>query len=82
MTSQFKSDNTLPTTQQEQVSVFAGKKYKPVPQKVCAMPAELADEFQIVCNIMGDPLEGMPSLLTDPPQFSPTGCYMAEQKEK
>ena len=75
-------DETLKTKDREQVSVFAGKKYKPVAQKVRAMPAELADEFRIVRNITGEPLEEMPSLSTDPPPFSPTGRYTTERKEK
>lgn len=38
-------------------SVFAGKKYKPVAQKIRAVLADLPEKFRIVQNIVGDPLQ-------------------------
>ncbi|KAJ7110550.1 hypothetical protein C8R44DRAFT_634056, partial [Mycena epipterygia] len=42
----------------EAVSVFAGKKYKPVGLKVRPVYTELPDQYRIRREIKGDPLEG------------------------
>lgn len=74
------SYDTATTDSYEQVSVFAGKKYKPVALKVRPMPAELPGEFRILRNITGDPLESIPILTPTPPPFTPTGRYTEERK--
>jgi len=48
-------------------SVFAGKKYKPVAQKIRAVLADLPEKFRIIRNIVGDPLADMPTLPKVPP---------------
>ena len=63
------------------VSVFVTKKYKPVALKVKPVYAELPDEFRIKRNIIGDPLKDMPRLNPKPPDFVPTGRYTQERKE-
>ena len=55
-------------------------KYKPVALKARPQYAELPDQFRIVRNRIGDPLEGMPVLPTHPEPFKPTGRYTAERK--
>ena len=64
------------------LSSFAAtkKKYKPVAQKIRPMLADLPERFRIVRNIIGNPLEALPILSTDPPPFKPTGRYTLEQK--
>ena len=42
--------------------VVTKKKYKPVTKKVKPVITELPKKYQIVQNIVGDPLETMPSL--------------------
>ena len=41
----------------------------------------LPDKFRIIRNIIGDPLQHLPALSTNPPPFSPTGRYTQERKE-
>jgi len=53
--------------------VFAGKKYKPVDQKVRPVKGTLLEEFRIIRNIMGDPLVDILKLDPNPPDFTPTG---------
>lgn len=62
--------------------VFASKKYKPVAMKTKAHLGTLPEEFRIKRHIYGDPLEGMPELVPDPPPFVPTGRYTAERREQ
>ena len=52
------------------LTIFAGKKYKPVALKVCPVETELLSQFCIVCNIKGDPLKDIPLLPTHPPPYS------------
>jgi hypothetical protein len=54
------------------------KKYKPVAQKVCPVIAELPNHFQIIQNIIGDPLADMPKLNPHPPPFAPSPRYSLE----
>jgi hypothetical protein len=63
-------------------SVFAGKKYKPVAQKIRAVLADLPEKFHIVRKIVGDPLADMPSLPKIPPPFEPTEHYTLERKQR
>ncbi len=53
----------------ENVSVFAGKKYKPVALKTKLVLATLPDKFRIIKNIYGDPLANMPNLSPTPPHL-------------
>ena len=57
------------------------KKYKPVALKIRPVIGELPDKFRIVRNIIGDPLAGLPKLLTNPPKFTPLGRYTQERKD-
>jgi hypothetical protein len=43
--------------------------------------AELPERFRIVRNIIGDPLEALPTLPTNPPPFQPGDRYTLERKE-
>ena len=64
---------------QEPRSVY---KYKPVALKTKPVIGELPAEFRIQREIHGEPLETMPKLLVNPPDFKPTGRYTQERKEK
>ena len=64
------------------VQVFAGKKYKPVAQKVKPVYQELPEQYRIIRDIRGDPLAEMPSLSLHPPEFTPTGRYTQDRKEQ
>jgi hypothetical protein len=64
------------------LTIFAGKKYKPVVLKVRPVETELPSQFCIICNIKGDPLENIPELPMHPQDFKPMGCYTQEQKEQ
>ncbi|KAJ7664842.1 hypothetical protein B0H17DRAFT_935502, partial [Mycena rosella] len=68
--------------EEESVSVFAGKKYKPVGLKVRPVYTELPDQYRIRREIKGDPLEGMPVLNPQPSEFVPKGRYTLERKEE
>jgi hypothetical protein len=57
-------------------------KYKPVAKKVKPVVHELPAEFRIKREIIGDPLEEMPELVTNPPEFEPTGRYTQERKDQ
>ncbi|SJL18848.1 uncharacterized protein ARMOST_22450 [Armillaria ostoyae] len=65
----------------KKVSVFAGKKYKPVALKTKPVLATLSDKFRIIRNIRGDPLADIPTLSPTPPPFVPTKRYTQERKE-
>ena len=60
--------------------VFAGKKYKPVDQKIRPIKGTLPEEFRIIRDIKGNPLADMPMLDPNPPDFIPTGRYTQERK--
>ena len=65
LSSVFRSEDTpnLVTSPSEgALSVFAGKKYKPVALKSRAVITSVPEKFRIERNIKGDPLEGMPVL--------------------
>ncbi|KAF9058441.1 hypothetical protein BDP27DRAFT_1241159, partial [Rhodocollybia butyracea] len=62
------------------------RKYKPISVKVRPVKADLPEDFRIKRNMTGNPLirltmENMPQLSPNPPEFTPTGHYMQEQKE-
>lgn len=63
------------------VAVLAQRKYKPVAKKVRPVPATLPAEFRIERNIKGDPLESMPVLSRNPPEYTPCQRYTPERKE-
>ena len=64
--------------------VFDPKKkpYKPVAKKVRAQLTELPEKFRIKRQIIGDPLELMPTLDPNPKPFAPTGRYTQPRREK
>ena len=61
---------------------MSGKKiYKPVARKIKPVIGELPAKFRIIRNILGDPLQDLPTLPANPPPFSPRGRYTQERKE-
>ena len=64
----------------ETAQVFS-KKYKPVIRKVKPVLGTSPEEFRIERCITGDPLAEMPQLNPHPPDFKPTGRYIAEYKD-
>ena len=75
------STNTNTTDTLTPIHLSTKKKYKPVHLKVKPVIGELPDKFRIIRNIIGDPLEHLPTLPTRPPDFSPTGRYTQERME-
>jgi hypothetical protein len=63
------------------LKVFAGKKYKPVHLKVKPTLMDLPEKFRIIRDIKGDPLETLPVLTPNPPDFKPTGRYTHDRME-
>ena len=59
---------------------FVMKKYKPVVQKIRPVYQDLPDKFRIICDIKGDPLDTLPKLNRNPPDFVPMGRYTEERK--
>lgn len=57
------------------------KKYKPVDQKVHSVPATMPKEFRIIRKFPSDPLEDLPILPTNPPEFVPGLRYTQERKD-
>ena len=57
------------------------KKYKPVALKVRPLQTDLPEKFRIQRRILGDPLEGMPTLNPNPPPFTPGERYTAERRK-
>jgi hypothetical protein len=55
------------------------KKYKPIAKKVKPVITSVPNEFCIECNIIGYPLEELPTLSQNPPPFVPTGRYTEER---
>ncbi|KIY44613.1 hypothetical protein FISHEDRAFT_21112, partial [Fistulina hepatica ATCC 64428] len=51
------------------------KRYKPVAKRTYPVKQTTPEEFQVVRNITGDPLENMPKLSPHPRPFTPTGRY-------
>ena len=63
------------------VAVFAGKKYKKVANRIKPVATTLPEDFRIVRNIVGNPLETLPVLPVRPPHFEPRGRYTLERKK-
>ena len=62
---------------------FVTKKYKPVAQKIRPVYQDLPeDKFRIIHDIKGDPLDTLPKLNRNPPEFVPMGRYTADRKEQ
>ena len=59
----------------------AKKKYKPVALKIRPVMTELPERFRITRNILGDPLDTIPTLPKHPEPFRPHGRYTLERKE-
>jgi hypothetical protein len=57
-------------------------KYRKAEDRIQPIMMQLPEEFHIVCNITGDPLENMPVLPTHLPDFIPGLQYMQEQYDK
>lgn len=57
------------------------KKYKPVAKKVKPVVTKLPSKYRIEQNIIGDPLEEMPSLDPNPLSFVPGTCYTDNRRE-
>jgi hypothetical protein len=77
----YRSCGTKTENLKSERKVFAGKKYKPVDQKVRPIRGTLPEEFRIIRDIKGDPLANMPKLEPNPPDFVPTGRYTQERKD-
>src|SRR5271168_574510 len=71
--------NACVLSKQKTRSVY---KYRPVAVKIKPVIGELPAEFRIKREILGDPLEDMPKLSPNPPDFEPMGRYTLERKEK
>jgi len=83
LSSVFQSEDTpnIVTSHSEgALSIFTGKKYKPIALKSQAVITSIPEKFRIKRNIKGNPLEGMPILPTNPPLFTPTRRYTEEHK--
>ena len=63
------------------IAYSAKKKYKPVALKIKSVLGELPDKFRIIRNIIGDPLQELPTLNPNPPLYTPTGRYTQERKD-
>lgn len=61
--------------------VLTGTKYKRVADKIRPVLGHLDEQFRIVRNIIGDSLEKLPELPTQPREFEPTGRYTEERKK-
>ena len=55
------------------------KKYKPVAKKVHSVPTTLPEEFRIVRRFPSNPLEDMPPLASQPPEFVP-GLHLTRER--
>jgi hypothetical protein len=69
-------------TKEVPVASVLASKYKPVALKVKPIVTGLPEQFRIKREIKGDPLEGMPALSPNPPDYIPTGRYTQERKDE
>jgi len=69
----YDSDKPLP--------VYASKRYKPVANRVKPVKTTLPEEYRIIRIKHPDPLRGMPTLPTRPPDFTPGKLYTQERYE-
>jgi hypothetical protein len=58
------------------------KKYKPITKKVCPVIGELPKKFHIEHKIIGNPLNNLPVLNSNPPPFKPTNRYTLERQDQ
>jgi hypothetical protein len=58
------------------------RKYRKAEDRIQPIAMQLLEEFHIVRNIIGDPLENIPVLPTHPPDFVPSLRYTQERYEK
>jgi hypothetical protein len=58
------------------------RKYRKAEDRIQLIATQLREEFHIVCNIIGDPLENMPVLPMHSPDFVPSLRYTQEWYEK
>jgi hypothetical protein len=58
------------------------RKYRKAENRIQPITTQLPEEFHIVRNIIGDPLENMLVLLMHPPDFVPGLRYTEESYEK
>jgi hypothetical protein len=58
------------------------KRYKKVATRVRPVETETPPEFRIIRNIIGDPLADLPTLPTNPPEFTPGVRYTEERAKK
>jgi hypothetical protein len=56
----------------------AKKIYKPIAKKVCPVIGELPEKFQIERKIIGNPLDDLPALISNPLPFTPIDHYTLE----
>jgi hypothetical protein len=56
--------------------------YKPVTKKVRTMPTAMPAEYRVVHQLLADPLAGLPSLPSRPPEFCPGMRYIRERADK
>ena len=77
-------DKAAPRTNKEDPvetrETFVTKKYKPVAQKIRPVYQDLPDKFRIICDIKGEPLDTLPKLNRNLPDFVPMGHYTEERK--
>jgi len=59
---------------------FVTKKYKPVALKIRPGYQDLLDKFRIIHDNKGDPLDTLPKLNRNPPEFVPTGQLHCRQE--
>ena len=52
--------------------------YKPVTKKICSVVARVNEEFHVTRTLPDDPLLGLPSLPTHPPDFIPRERFTQE----
>ncbi|KAG6852200.1 hypothetical protein C0991_002142, partial [Blastosporella zonata] len=69
-------------TQPKIKGVQVKKKYKPVALRTKPVAASIPDNFQIKCNIIGNPLCDIPILSVNPPPYVPTGQFNQERKDQ
>jgi hypothetical protein len=62
--------------------VMYKRKYRKAENRIQPIVMQLPEEFCIIRNITGDPLENIPALLTHPPDFTPGLWYTQERYDK
>jgi hypothetical protein len=62
--------------------VMYKRKYRKAEDRIQPIAMQLPEEFRIIRNITGDPLENIPALPMHPPDLTPGLRYMQEQHDK